>query len=700
MSRPTEEGPTRRALLIGIDKYTAFPDKFGALNGCVADIELMRSILIENFGFPDANVTVLKNSRATRKRILSALDRVVGETGTDDVVVIHYAGHGSQMTDREGDEPSGLDSTIVPVDSAGWSGRKEEQRDITDDEIHLRLLALGEKTPYTTLIFDCCHSGTISRDAFGGGTRSIPADTRPIHQLPASPIPEAVQKAMRENRARGAGAKGRSGWLPLEGRYVLIAGCRDDEIAHEHQPPEGNGKLVHGALTYFMAQELRAATPGTTYRDVFDRAASKVNSIYRKQHPQLEGAADREVFGIRDIEQVHFVPVTGKRGKTIVLGAGAAHGVTVGSRYAVHPEGTKSPGRKPPLAELVVTRVGGLSSSASVEPASGLAAVAAGTRAFETEHAFGELQFRVQIVADPRFDTNEERLRDAMKAFPLLKHVRENQRADARVYLLPPRTATRKQDPVPQLRVVRSPRWVTVGVDGRLAAPLKDLEEYSTVAANLDRLARVQFALSLENPDRASRLQGRFDLELLRQGSNGAWAVAEPDPASGHVVFEEGDAIAFRLRSRHDEPAYFNLLDFGLDGEISRILPGAGASPEFAPGVTFEHFTDGSAQVELPAVFPFVDDPEGGVAQGLNSVKLIVTAQPADFGFLEQGGMRGEAAAPPSGGAGPAGRGTKASPLAMLFDTAVNATRNVRVTRVGAEDWTTVTRTFLVRRAG
>ncbi|MGD8278718.1 MAG: caspase family protein [Gemmatimonadota bacterium] len=689
MTTPRKEGPTRRALLIGIDKYKKFPENFGQLDGCVADVELMRALLEGRFGFPAENITILRNGTATRKRILSALDRFVKQTEEDDIVVIHYAGHGSLMTDREGDEPSGLDSTIVPVDSAGWSGASEDQRDITDDEIHLRLLALGEKTPYTTLIFDCCHSGTISRDGFGGKTRSIPPDRRPAHELPPSPIPEAVRQRMREGGSRGGG-KGRSGWLPLEGRYVLIAACRDDEVANEYQPPEGNGKVVHGALTYFLGQELSNAPAGATYREVFERAASRVNAAYRKQNPQMEGEADREVFGVRDIEPHPFVAVAGKRGSLIALGAGAAQGVTVGSKYDVHAEGTRDPAAGKPIGSLTVTRVGGLNASARVD--SGAASrMVAGTRAFETEHVWGEFRYRVQLEGPKNFDTQLEVLAEELAALPLIEVVKTNKRADARVYVLPTRTATRSNSPVPQLRAVRAPSWAVVGPNGRLIAPLKRLDQRADLVQNLETLARFQLALGLQNPDPRSRMRGRFDLELLRRNRSGEWTVATPEPASGQVTYDEGDLFACRIVSRHDKPAYPTLFDFGLTGSVQRVYPDRGAAPELRAGGEFDLFADGAVDIVLPRQYPFANDPEGNVVEGLDTLKLIVTAEPADFDFLQQEGTRGGA---PQG----EDRAGAGSPLMALFDSAFNGSRELRRRPAGAEDWTTVTRTFLVRR--
>src|SRR5207249_1910247 len=150
------------------------------------------------------NVTTLLNEQATRDGILAALDALTAAAGPGDVVVIHFSGHGSQIRDRERDEPDGWDETIVPSDS----GRvPDPNRDITDDEIYLRLRALaGRQTANITLLFDCCNSGTITRAALGGHSRGLPPDDRPEGELGPSPIPEDVQEELRNaRRTRGAG---------------------------------------------------------------------------------------------------------------------------------------------------------------------------------------------------------------------------------------------------------------------------------------------------------------------------------------------------------------------------------------------------------------------------------------------------------------------------------------------------------------
>src|SRR6266542_6110298 len=106
--------PIKRALLIGVDAYPHVPP----LNGCVNDAQVMRSVLVDSFGFSADHISLLVNDQATRAGILSAFDALVSDTGPDDIVVFHFSGHGSRIADREGDEPSGFDSTIVPFDAA------------------------------------------------------------------------------------------------------------------------------------------------------------------------------------------------------------------------------------------------------------------------------------------------------------------------------------------------------------------------------------------------------------------------------------------------------------------------------------------------------------------------------------------------------------------------------------------------------
>lgn len=71
-----------------------------------------------------------------------------------DSLFLHYSGHGSRVPDASGDETSGYDSTMCPVDY-------DINGQILDDDIFAIVAA---KVPHGCELFalmDCCHSGTI-----------------------------------------------------------------------------------------------------------------------------------------------------------------------------------------------------------------------------------------------------------------------------------------------------------------------------------------------------------------------------------------------------------------------------------------------------------------------------------------------------------------------------------------------------------
>ncbi len=700
---------TKRALSIGIDAY----EKISVLDGCVNDVKLMRQVLTEVFGFDEANMTLLTNEQANRVNILAALDTLIEQTGEGDIVVIHYAGHGSQMTDLEGDEPSGLDSTIMPVNSEGWSG---DNHDITDDEIHLRLLKLGEKTDYITLIFDCCHSGTITRDAFGGKARSAPADRRPPEEIRAMRQRLGIALLDRSNPRRN----GPSGLLPLSGKYVLMSGCRDEELSYEHKPEALGGETAHGALTWFLTNELRRATPGTTYRDVYERAAANVTAANRRQHPQMEGTADREIFGIRDFEPMRFVRVLRRSGQTVTLGAGAAFGVTAGSKYDVHTQGTKQTEGVERLGEIEVTSVQATTAQAKIVEESAPDAIAADARAFETEHVYGDMRLAVEVVAPPALEAEGKALIERIEASKSVKLADAGQGATMRAYLLAARAEVGADAPAPQLGALAGPTWAVVREDGELAMPPKTPAQLKDVVANLETIARYRLALGLVNPDPDSRLAApveedgqllpRFEIQLLRPGdAEGEWVVAEPDPDTSQIVFEAMDPpseeqereweetgdypppnFGVRIISRHDKPVFATMLDFGVAGAISLLYPAPGAQEMLRENGNFS-VTD-LLPLSFPTVFPFAEDPvHGGAAEGTETIKLIITTKSADFSFLRQESVRSAAVRAPS-------------PLESLWESAAkgSATRDAKrrptKPKTEAEDWTTVVKPFVLRR--
>ena len=330
-------GGVRRAVLIGVDSYTRKP-----LDGCVADATLMAQVLQDRFSFDKTNVSLLLNDKARKSAVLAELDQLVDLTEANDIAFIFYAGHGSQSVNEDNTESSGYDSTFMVSDTP--------REDILDDEIAARLEALGEKTPYTVMIVDACHSGTLSRSAdLDVKERWAPATTR------AGTTPAA----------RGSSAARSADRSTTPDKYTLISACRDDEIAKESSIP-GDESVHHGALTFALVGELQKAESGTTWQDIFDRVARAVTSAHADQHPQIDGNADREIFGLRQLPPMPFTEVTDRASTTVVIAAGALHGATLGATYTVYPSGTKDTAGAEALGTVEITLVKGTTSRARI----------------------------------------------------------------------------------------------------------------------------------------------------------------------------------------------------------------------------------------------------------------------------------------------------------------------------------------------
>jgi hypothetical protein len=685
----SEDGRGRRALLIGIDRYPLLPAH--QLQGCVNDVTAMASVLRTRFGFPAERVAVLTDGDATQAGIRAALATLADEVEPDDVVVLHYSGHGSQRSVdparpdlAEGDR---LDETIVPSDSGRGT---DPNRDLVDDELHAWLTRVTAGTPNVTLVFDCCHSGTVVRDLdFGLAARDVPADERPFEAM-GIPVDDPSRTV-----AASAAGRGPSRWLPVGDRWVLLAACRAEEKALEH----AEGEVVHGAFTAFLLQALEGGAAGATAADLFQRAATVLSSRYPSQHPQMEGGGrDRELFGTRFFEAVPFVPVTERAGRSATLEAGAVLGATVGSEWAVFPSGSRTadPGLR--TGRVRVDAVGPASSRGTVLEESTEGAVAAGTLALLEAAGPSDPRLAVEVEGvggDPAVAAGATTIRAVVDRARFGKPAGAGALAsDLRAYVLSPRAAVGPDDPVPQLGPLGQPTLAVVGRDGRLAMPVMALDADDTAArleANLGTLARYRSSLAIANPSPPASLEGiRF--ELLRAGDGGAWAEAEPDPSTGIPVFAVGEVIGFRVSNPSPADVFVTVLDFGLAGRIFQLHPPAGPGDRLAPGgrVDVPPSPGEGFALAFPDGFPFVADPgEGPPADGIETFKLFATAErPLDLEPLLGGGLRDLDAAMPDG-----------SELGRLLDAALGGRvmRDVAPRQPTDQGWIAIDRPFLLR---
>lgn len=648
--------PRKHALIIGVDRYPLLDPQY-QLAGCVNDARLIRQILLQHFGFAEEDVRSLHDAQASRAAILAEMERLAESVQQDDVVFFHFSGHGSRRTSTAADEASGKDSTLMPSDSGR---RPHPNLDIVDDEINAWLMRLSERTRAISLLFDCCHSGTITRDPFAARIRAAPDDSRPVAELGL-----ALRSADRRTRNPAA----TSSWAALSDAYVVMSGCRDNEYAHEFSEQRGGETIRHGALTHFLSRALLSAAPGSTWRDVFEGAQRQVNARFASQHPQIEGARDRVLFEGVDLPPMRFVSVEAVDGQQVTLAGGAAHGLQPGSQWTAYPPGTRTPRDAQPLGVIEIERVGSLASHGRLlQPVS---ALPVGARCVESQPSLS--QFRIDVDLSALTPEDRALLGPRIAASAVLRVAAQPDSAQLRIERGPAAIASGAAPAAAQAdawRVIdRSGAEACAAIGTQRSAAMDDLLD------NLETLARYRNALALDNPD--SRLQ--VDFRLLAESDDGSWHTLEPGDS-----LNEGDSVAFEIVNRETRPVFISVLDFGLSGRIALLYPPGKSSELLAAGQTLRIGCD-RRRIRLGLPNGFQSDA------GNETFKLMLTLDESDFSWLQQGGTR---AVDPS-----------RSPLRTLFRAALGAATSrdalldAGPSDAGTDDWAALNRTFVLRRA-
>lgn len=164
------------ALLIGVNKYQNFPGNL-QLRYAVNDVNAMRRVLVDRYGFPEANVTTLIDGEATKQGIEDAMaefadpDRIKD----NDRVLIFFSGHGGTVTLPSGGSKGYLmphDAEIRGIsskrNSSGFRGNssKRNPSDYYRTCVGMdRLRELSSFIPakHTLFLVDACYSGAATR---------------------------------------------------------------------------------------------------------------------------------------------------------------------------------------------------------------------------------------------------------------------------------------------------------------------------------------------------------------------------------------------------------------------------------------------------------------------------------------------------------------------------------------------------------
>ncbi len=154
--------PSSHALLVGITTYQTL----SPLKGAVNDVETMKHVLLNRYGFAPDHIKVLTNERASRRNILSAIEQLQKSTQVNDTIYVHFSGYGSLV--RTPNDES-MKDTVLPYDA-----RTDGVPDIAMSELEERLNAF--KSQSIILVVDASHSS--NSNCLSKLCRSAPIDTR------------------------------------------------------------------------------------------------------------------------------------------------------------------------------------------------------------------------------------------------------------------------------------------------------------------------------------------------------------------------------------------------------------------------------------------------------------------------------------------------------------------------------------------
>ncbi len=320
------------ALLIGINDYEGNVSK---LRGCVNDVLAMRDFLAARAGSA-AHIRLLTaghhsgEERPTRNAVIAAIRAHLRQAGPDDVALLYYSGHGS-YEDAPPEfwavEPDRRNETLVCCDS-----RLPGRWDLADKELakliqEVATLDAADNpkagSPHIALLVDCCHSGSISRNADDACERLTGK-----HQGARTAADYIVGAAELTAQSRGAGDDGVSGWALGWADHVLMAACRSDQTAKERAIDGAQ----RGIFTHTLLKLLQETRHALSYRDLARALSPIVRNSIDAQDPQLEavGGADlNRIFlegALREAPRYFRVFHDAARGAWLLDG-GIAHGI-------------------------------------------------------------------------------------------------------------------------------------------------------------------------------------------------------------------------------------------------------------------------------------------------------------------------------------------------------------------------------------
>lgn len=319
-----------RALVVGVDVYQN--PNINETPGAADDAKAMRQLLIDKFKFAPESIKVLLDKEASAANIVQNFQTwLIDGTRPGDRVFFFYAGHGFQVPDDNADEEDKEDEVITPYDviitsAGGKTVLPNEKTFIRDDKFNDFIAALSGRR--TVLMFDSCHSGTLSRGLTANSQKTA---SRHLNLKPSRGMTDGVYST-----------------VPPAGQPRDLYTIRETAIAnsvngvvifsaaspYQEAFPLELGSGMRGAFSYLFETLVRA-----TPNDSLDELDKKLKREMKKYADEGRiGKSKNNQFQVPQMEVVSKTNLTGKP----LFGASAGDNAAAVSAAMFNPFSTMS----------------------------------------------------------------------------------------------------------------------------------------------------------------------------------------------------------------------------------------------------------------------------------------------------------------------------------------------------------------------
>jgi len=281
----------KEALLVGIGDYGGDND----LMGIDLDIDKMKR-LFKSFGFD--NIKVLYNQESLE--IADYLKNYAKNLNSNDTFALYYSGHGSFVTDKNGDEVDRKDEVLVLSDGV-------RNIPFIDDNLNSYLNRIRARK---LIIFDSCHSGTANRGSSNSQIR--------IKSFPSKKLDAPLEKGIKIGKDIESGD------------YIVLSASKDKEeslattngslftneiyklLGTQNSLESVREEATYSIVSYVKRNQKKAHHPQFTYSNPQFKNISmaqylKTNYSNHNQEPQdtLQNQLDRLV-NLSSIDKIYL----------------------------------------------------------------------------------------------------------------------------------------------------------------------------------------------------------------------------------------------------------------------------------------------------------------------------------------------------------------------------------------------------------